>query len=80
MTGTNSCDSRVAVAEDDLTQLEGLGAEFWLGPTMQIKENVAFKYMESSYFTTSLQIIWRIKKITVKYTCKKSVFAAEEAE
>lgn len=47
---------------------------------MQIKENIAFKYTESSYSTTSLQIIQRIKKITVIYRCKSSAFAAEEAE
>lgn len=47
---------------------------------MQIKKNVAFKYIESSYSTASPQIIRRIKKITVKYTCKRSIFAAEEAE
>lgn len=59
MTGSrNSWDSGTAVAEDELTQLEGLGVEFWLGPTIKIKENIAFKYTESSYSTTTPQSIW----------------------
>lgn len=77
--GTKRWDSRAAVAEDDLAQLKGLREEFRLGPAIQIKENVTFKFIESSCCTTSPPNIWRINKITVKYTCKINMFAAEEA-